>query len=71
MPRVMKGVEEYSPPCGTKVHLRCWERETEEGAGGAEGILRCGWEVRVVQEEKREVQPFGCASTHRKGNTLL
>ena len=65
MPRVMKEGQEYydTPPCGTKVRLRCWERQTEEGAGGAEGILRCGWEARVVQEEKREVQPFGCAST--------
>jgi hypothetical protein len=67
LPRVMKEVQEYTPSCGTKVRLRCWERETEEGAGGAEGILRYGWEVRVVQEEKREekreVQPFGCAST--------
>jgi hypothetical protein len=54
VPRVMEEVQEYSPPCGTKVHLRCWERETEEGAGGAEGILRYGWGVRVVGDEKRE-----------------
>jgi hypothetical protein len=59
--------------CGTKVRLRCWELVPQEGDGGE----RYEWEVRVVQEEmrvlsegdekreeeKREVQPFGCAST--------
>ena len=61
--------------CGTKVRLRCWELVPQEGDGGE----RYEWEVKVVQEEmrvqsepegdekreeeKREVQPFGCAST--------
>ena len=55
------------------MRLRCWELVPQEGDGGE----RYEWEVRVVQEEmrvqsegdekreeeKREVQPFGCAST--------
>jgi hypothetical protein len=59
--------------CGTKVCLRCWELEPQEGDGGE----RYEWQGMVVQEEKRvqsegdekreeeksEVQPFGCAST--------
>jgi hypothetical protein len=59
--------------CGTKVCLRCWELEPQEGDGGE----RYEWQGMVVQEEMRvqsegdekreeeksEVQPFGCAST--------
>ena len=49
----------HTPPCGTRVRIRCWEKKLEEGVGGG----GWGWDMRVVPEEKREVQPFGCAST--------
>ena len=54
------GCTEVCLDCDTVVCLKQWDDgETDEVIGRGIGV----WEGRVVPEEKREVQPFGCAST--------
>ena len=49
-----------SGDCGTQVCLRTWDDGVLDEENGRETEL---WAGRVVPEEKREVQPLGCAST--------
>ena len=49
-----------SGDCGTQVCLKAWDDDVMDEETGRETEL---WEGRVLPEEKREVQPFGCAST--------
>ena len=54
------GCTEVCLDCDTIVCLKQWgDGEINEETGRETDV----WEGRVVQEEKREVQPFGCAST--------
>ena len=48
-----------SGDCGTQVCLKAWGDGVLDEETGRETEL---WGARVVPEEKREVQPFGCAS---------
>jgi hypothetical protein len=49
-----------SGDCGTQVCFKAWDDGEIDEETGRETEL---WEGRVMPEEKREVQPFGCAST--------
>ena len=58
--KTRKGLQMVSGDCGTQVCLKAWDDGVLDEETGRETEL---WGARVVPEEKREVQPFGCAST--------